>query len=68
MNDEKWTEIDIRLAYQEKTIKDLSSALYGQQKRIDALEKSLKQVKDRVKAVSIPDTQTDILDEKPPHY
>lgn len=68
MSDEKFTDIDVRLAYQEKTIKDLSGVVYAQQKQIDALEKAVKALKERAVAAATQEDRLDILDEKPPHY
>jgi SlyX protein len=67
MSEERLTDLEIKWAFQDKALKELSSALYQQQRRIDALEKALKDVKDRVKAFSGPPGE-DVLDEKPPHY
>lgn len=68
MNEEKWTEMEIKLAFQDKALKELSAALYQQQRRIDALEKIVKDVKERVKASAEAAPGEDVLDEKPPHY
>ncbi|MBU1344166.1 MAG: SlyX family protein [Proteobacteria bacterium] len=37
MNEERLTEIEIKLAYQEKTIKDLNDVICDQQKEIEKL-------------------------------
>lgn len=60
--------MEIKLAFQDKTLKDMSGALYAQQRRIDALEKTLKEVKDRLKSYVQQPPGEDIIDEKPPHY
>jgi len=42
MNEDRLVEIETKMAFQEKTIKDLSDALYSQQKEIDVINKTLK--------------------------
>ncbi len=68
MNEAKWTDLEIKLAYMEKALKDQNAVIYRQQKQIDVLEKTVKMIKDRVKAVSEFSSQEEIPDEKPPHY
>ena len=69
MNEERLTEIEIKLAYQEKTIKDLNDVICDQQKEIEKLgsicEKLMKIVKEYGLTVPTIDAPAD---EKPPHY
>ena len=69
MNEERLTEIEIKLAYQEKIIKDLNDVICDQQKEIEKLgsicEKLIKIVKENGLTVPIIDAPAD---EKPPHY
>ena len=62
------TEMEIKLAYHEKDIRELSGAVQEQQKKIDGMEKTIKLLKDRMKALVEAEGGQDILDEKPPHY
>lgn len=69
MDEERLTDIETKLAYQEKTIKDLNDVIYEQQKEIERLkstcDKLLKLVRDNAQAVSI---ITAPANEEPPHY
>ena len=69
MDEERLTDIETKLAYQEKTIKDLNDVVYEQQKEIDRLKSTcsnlMKLVKENAQAVSLISAPAD---EKPPHY
>ena len=68
MEDEKFIDIESKLAYQEHTIAELNDALSSQQTQISNLEHQVVALIDRVKALSesAPAGGTD--DEPPPHY
>ncbi len=68
MNEDRLVEIEIKIAFQENTIKDLSDTVYNQQKQIDALNETLKHLIDQIKDSSIISTGGNLKDEKPPHY
>lgn len=60
---ERIAELEARLAFQEDTLKALDAAVYGQQRRIDALEQLCARLRDAVEAGS------DLgADQRPPHY
>ena len=69
MNKERLTGIETKLAYQEKTIKDLNDVVCEQQKEIDRLgsvcKKLIKLVKENAMSVPVTDAPAN---EKPPHY
>ncbi|OFZ54772.1 MAG: SlyX protein [Bdellovibrionales bacterium RIFOXYB2_FULL_36_6] len=69
MNEERLTEIEIKLAYQEKIINDLNDVVCDQQKEIEKLgsicEKLIKIVNENGLTVPTIDAPAD---EKPPHY
>lgn len=56
--------LEFKVAHQEKTIDELSQALYDQQKRLDFFEKELKDLKKNLQAGE----QEIRGNEKPPHY
>ncbi|MFP5413986.1 MAG: SlyX family protein [Gammaproteobacteria bacterium] len=64
---ERIAELEARLAFQEDTLKALDAAIYGQQRRIDALERLCERLaerlRDAVEAGSDPGA-----DQRPPHY
>lgn len=67
MSDEKIIDIEIRMAYQDDIIQDLSDVVYKQQKQIDQLEKMMELMLGKLQDLSQNPT-TKHLDEKPPHY
>jgi SlyX protein len=64
---DRLTELEIRTAEQERTIEELSDALAAQWKTIDALQRQLKRLSDRLETVE-DNVKTDIPVTKPPHY
>ena len=69
MDEERLRDIEIKLAYQEKTIKDLNDVICEQQKEIEkldfickALTKNNREYAQMVLGSDAP------ADEKPPHY
>ncbi|MCB1836511.1 MAG: SlyX family protein [Alcanivoracaceae bacterium] len=68
MSDERILNIETTLAYQDDLLLVLNKTVSDQQLKIDALEKQLKMVTERVlELVDRADANT-IIDEKPPHY
>ncbi|MCF6247801.1 MAG: SlyX family protein [Desulfobacula sp.] len=69
MNEERFIEIETKLAHQEKTIKDLNDVICEQQNEIDSLDlickKLTKLIKEHAQMVSGIDAPAN---EKPPHY
>ncbi len=65
---ERLTELEVRLAFQEKTIQDLNEVVTDQQRRIDRLTQELEAVKSRLAALApamfIPQEEV----KPPPHY
>lgn len=68
MNEDRLVEIETKMAFQENIIKDLSDAVYSQQKQIDALNKTIKQLVDQIEGSSDISPRGNLKDEKPPHY
>jgi len=68
MNEDRLEVIETKIAFQEKTIKDLSDIIYNQQKKIDTLNETMKQVINRIKDSSLIPPGGNLKDEKPPHY
>ncbi len=68
MNEDRLIEIETKMAFQEKTIKDLSDALYSQQKEIGVMNKTLKLLVDQIDDSSVISPRGSLKDEKPPHY
>ncbi|MBI4848810.1 MAG: SlyX family protein [Nitrospirae bacterium] len=68
MNEDRLTDIETKMAFQENTIKDLSDTVYDQQKQIDALKETLKRLIDQIMGPSIMSPGRNLKDERPPHY
>ncbi len=65
---ERLTELEVRVAFQEKTIQDLNEVVTRQQREIDQLTRELEAVKSRL-AAQAPSMVIPQEEEKPPpHY
>ncbi len=66
---EQIIEIETKLAFQEQTIEQLNDVLVKQQKQIDALQRQLALLNQKVEQESQHwDKESSLADEKPPHY
>ena len=69
MSEERLAEIETKIAFQEKTIKDLNDVIYEQQQTIDQLaavsDGLVKRVKELAEFIQGGDAPAN---EKPPHY
>ena len=61
-NDERLTNLEIRITHQDEVIEQLNTVIYAQQKQIDLLEKKLGAVEKQTGDPTAP------RNEKPPHY
>jgi SlyX protein len=65
---ERLTELEVRVAFQEKTIQDLNEVVTRQQRQIDRLTQELEAMKSRLAALA-PSMVIPPEEEKPPpHY
>jgi SlyX protein len=69
MSEERLEKIETKIAFQEKTIKDLNEVLYEQQQEVErlgficeALMKRVKELSEFIPGIDAP------ANEKPPHY
>ncbi|ACN17695.1 conserved hypothetical protein [Desulforapulum autotrophicum HRM2] len=69
MSEQRLVDIEIKIAFQEKSIKDLNDVIYEQQREIDRLRGICDLLVSRVKDLSdfIPGSDAP-ANEKPPHY
>lgn len=67
MHEERLTELETRVAFQEHTINELSDEIYRQQKQITHLEQLCKLMLQKLQDVSA-ELPGKPVDEKPPHY
>ena len=69
MTDEmRLTELEIKIAFQEDTVKALSDVIYQQQNRIDRLETLLPHYQAQLDGSIHEFTGAPAIDDKPPHY
>ena len=61
MDDDRFMDLEVKLAYQERLIRDLDTLVRGFGDRLDAALRELAQLKE---TVGPPEVKT----EKPPHY
>ena len=65
VQEQRWADIESRLAHQERMIAELSDVVYRQQQSIDRLEAGLQVALDRVRALSAARPEAE---PPPPHY
>ena len=68
MNDERLTEIETKLAFQEAAVQELSDLVYAQQKEIERLTALTRRLLDRIDTLSERGGDSEPADEVPPHY
>jgi len=68
MSDQRCTELEIKLAYQEDTVKALNDAVCRQQESIDRLEQTCRYLMQRFQEASQSPLSEVAEQEKPPHY
>ena len=65
--EQRLIELETKIAYQDKTVEDLSDVIYKQQQQINGLEKSLVHFKNQLDSLQTGDSEIR-GHEKPPHY
>jgi SlyX protein len=65
--EQRLTDLEIKVAYQDKTIEDLSEVIYKQQKQINAFEKAFELLNKQIQSYQSGDNEIR-GHEKPPHY
>ena len=64
--EERFVDIEIKLAHQEDLVETLNRTVYEQGRRIDQLEAMVKQLADHVRTLR--ETGQQPVNERPPHY
>lgn len=67
MSENRITELETRIAYQEHTIQELNDIVYRQQQQIDKVEVMCKHLMDRIQSLSEAASSLP-ANERPPHY
>jgi SlyX protein len=65
MTEQRLLDMEVRLAHQDKTIADLNDVIASQWKKLDGLERQLRQLDAELQAL---DVDTGPAQQKPPHY
>lgn len=68
MNEQRFIDIETKLAHQELTVEELHQVVYEQQKTIDRLETTLALLTKRLQESLGDGTDIRGPNEKPPHY
>jgi SlyX protein len=68
MNNDRFIELEIKVAYQEDLVQELNKIVACQQQQIDRLEATVKLLHDRIKSLSFERSGVEDKFEKPPHY
>jgi SlyX protein len=64
--EDRFVDIEIKLAHQEDLVETLNRTVYEQGRRIDQLETMVKQLAERLRTLQ--DAGQQPLNERPPHY
>ncbi len=68
MSDERLEQIEIKLAYQDDALRQLSDVVYRQQQQIEVLHSHCQRLDERITSASAAGAPPSTEDEKPPHY
>ncbi len=68
MSEERFIDLESRLAHQDQLLHELDDAVTGQQAKIMQLEELCRALIDRVRSAGEGGDSGDPADERPPHY
>ena len=68
MSEERFIDLETRLAHQDQLLSELNDVVTGQQARIMDLEELCKALLERVRSLGDGVPAGDPVDERPPHY
>jgi len=68
MDNQRFIDIETKLAYQEDLIQELNKTVHSQQLKLDQLEQALRSLSLRYNSLAEQDDSEYPVDEKPPHY
>ncbi|NOT84630.1 MAG: SlyX family protein [Methylococcaceae bacterium] len=67
MSEQRFIELEIKVAYQEDLVQDLNQIVIKQQRQLDRLEATCKMLHERIKNLQDTAHEEDV-DQTPPHY
>ena len=68
MSEERFIDLESRLAHQDQLLQELNDVVTGQQARLMQLEELCRSLIDRVRSIGEGGESGDPADERPPHY
>ena len=68
MSEERFIDLEMRLAHQDRMLQELDEALATQQAKLMRLEELCQALTDRLRALGEAGADGDPADERPPHY
>ena len=68
MSEERFIDLESRIAYQDQLLSELNDVVTSQQAQLMRLEELCRSIVDRVKAIGEGVQGGDAGDERPPHY
>lgn len=68
MNEDRFVDIETKLAYQEDLVQTLNTLVSQQQRQLDALEMTCRKLVERVVELSEEAASNKVIDAPPPHY
>ncbi|MDH3417482.1 MAG: SlyX family protein [Gammaproteobacteria bacterium] len=68
MSDERFIDLESRLAHQDQLLNELNDVVTGQQAKIMQLDELCKSLIDRIRSLSDAMPAADPGDDRPPHY
>jgi SlyX protein len=68
MSEERFIELETRLAHQDQLLNELNDVVTGQQAKIMQLDELCKSLVARIRSIAEAMPATDPGDERPPHY
>jgi len=68
MDNQRFIDIETKLAYQEDLIQELNKTVHSQQLKLDQLEQALRSLSSRYNSLAEQGASEHPVDEKPPHY
>lgn len=66
--EERLTDLEIRYTHQERTIQELSDALFRQELKLEQLQTEVRQLREQLMIVSPSMVRSPEDEEPPPHY
>ena len=68
MSDQRFVDLESRLAHQDQMLHELNEVVTAQQARLMQLEELCRNLIDRVRSIGEGTAEGDPSDERPPHY